>query len=152
MDATPTGRTADCATTGTPTDDVTTGTPTDDATTGTQADPVPCRIVVCRDCCCGSPKVTGVDHAAQIERLRTAAPVRVSDCLDVCDHANVVVVQPSAEHRAAGARPVWLGLVNDPDATEDITAWVRAGGPGAAPLPDILDLYSIAPPGRRRVP
>ncbi|GGY68133.1 hypothetical protein GCM10010385_17170 [Streptomyces geysiriensis] len=96
--------------------------------------------------------MTGVDHAAQIERLRTAAPVRVSDCLDVCDHANVVVVQPSAEHRAAGARPVWLGLVNDPDATEDIAAWVRAGGPGAAPLPDILDLYSIAPPGRRRVP
>ncbi|MYS49749.1 (2Fe-2S) ferredoxin domain-containing protein, partial [Streptomyces sp. SID6013] len=24
---------------------------------------MPCRIVVCRDCCCRSPKVTGVDHA-----------------------------------------------------------------------------------------
>ncbi|GGR08590.1 hypothetical protein GCM10010280_65560 [Streptomyces pilosus] len=111
--------------------------------------PVPCRIVVCRDCCCGSPKVTGVDHAAQTERLRAAAPVRVSDCLDVCEHANVIVVQPSAEGRAAGARPVWLGLVNDPDATEDIVAWTRAGGPGVAPRPDILDLYAITPPRRR---
>ncbi|OKI84488.1 hypothetical protein AMK11_22695 [Streptomyces sp. CB02414] len=110
---------------------------------------MPCRIVVCRDCCCGSPKVPGVDHAFQIERLRTAAPVRVSDCLDVCEQANVVVVLPSAEGRAAGARPVWLGLVNDPDATEDIAAWARAGGPGVAPLPDILDLYAITPPRRR---
>ncbi|MCC2266640.1 (2Fe-2S) ferredoxin domain-containing protein [Streptomyces sp. CT1-17] len=119
---------------------------------GTAAGPAPCRIVVCRDCCCGSPKVTGVDHAAQTERLRAAAPVRVSDCLDVCDQANVVVVQPSAAGRAAGARPVWLGLVNDRDATEDIAAWARAGGPGVAPLPDILDLYVITPPRRRNAP
>ncbi|WFB85005.1 MULTISPECIES: (2Fe-2S) ferredoxin domain-containing protein [Streptomyces] len=134
MPATPTGRT------------------TPGARPGTAAGPAPCRIVVCRDCCCGSPKVTGVDHAAQRERLRAAAPVRVSDCLDVCDQANVVVVQPSAAGRAAGARPVWLGLVNDPDATEDIAAWARAGGPGVAPLPDILDLYVITPPRRRTAP
>lgn len=110
----------------------------------------PCRIVVCRDCCCGSRKVTGVDHAAQTERLREAAPVRVSDCLDVCDQANVIVVQPSAEGRAAGARPVWLGLVNDDAATEDIVSWVREGGPGVAPPPDILDLYALTPLARRR--
>ncbi|MFI8987117.1 MULTISPECIES: (2Fe-2S) ferredoxin domain-containing protein [Streptomyces] len=111
-------------------------------------DPVPCRVTVCRDCCCGSPKVTGIDHAEQIARLREEAPVRVSACLDVCDQANVIVVQPSAAGRAAGGRPVWLGLVNDPDATEDIVAWVTAGGPGVAPLPDILDLYAFSP--RRR--
>ncbi|MGW4514496.1 (2Fe-2S) ferredoxin domain-containing protein [Streptomyces sp. NPDC004393] len=105
----------------------------------------PCRIVVCRDCCCGSPKVTGVDHTEQTARLAEHAPVRVSTCLDVCDQANVIVVQPSAAGRAAGARPVWLGLVNDPDATEDIAAWVRAGGPGIAPRPDILDLYAFTP-------
>ncbi|WP_436842699.1 hypothetical protein [Streptomyces flaveolus] len=108
--------------------------------------------MVCRDCCCGSPKVTGVDHAAQTARLRAEVPVRVSDCLDVCDRANVIVVQPSAAGRAAGARPVWLGLVNDPDATEDIVTWVRAGGPGVAPLPDILDLYAFTPPRRRADP
>lgn len=65
-------------------------------------EPVPCRVVVCRDCCCGTPKITGVDHAAQTARLRALVPVRVSECLDVCEQANVVVVQPSAE----GAPPV----------------------------------------------
>ncbi|MEU2223928.1 (2Fe-2S) ferredoxin domain-containing protein [Streptomyces sp. NPDC018347] len=114
--------------------------------------PAPCRVVVCRGCCCGTPKVTGVDHAAQTARLRAEVPVRVSDCLDVCDQANVVVVQPSAAARAAGARPVWLGLVNDADVVEDVVTWVRAGGPGVAPRPDILDLYAFAPPSRRGEP
>ncbi len=57
----------------------------------------------------------------------------------------MIVVQPSSAGRAAGARPVWLGLVNDPDAAEDIAAWVRAGGPGVAPCPEILDLYTFTP-------
>ena len=113
------------------------------------ADPAPCRVVVCRDCCCGSPKVAGVDHASQTDRLSAEVPVRISTCLDVCDQANVMVVLPSAAGRAAGARPVWFGLVNDPDATEDIVAWVRAGGPGGAPQPALLDLYAFAPPTRR---
>ncbi|MEF9908189.1 (2Fe-2S) ferredoxin domain-containing protein [Streptomyces sp. P9-A2] len=126
-----------------------TGATADESTEVTVTGSVPCRIVVCRDCCCGSPKVTGVDHTAQTQSLRAVAPVRVSDCLDVCDQANVIVVQPSAAGRAAGARPVWLGLVNDPDTTEDIAAWVRAGGPGVAARPDILDLYAITPPRRR---
>ncbi|MGP3770649.1 (2Fe-2S) ferredoxin domain-containing protein [Streptomyces sp. SDT5-1] len=110
---------------------------------------VPCRLVVCRDCCCGTVKVNG-DHAAQTARLRAAAPVQISECLDVCEQANVVVVQPSSEGRAAGARPVWLGLVNDPDANDDIAEWVRAGGPGVAPMPEMLDFYTIRPPRRVR--
>ncbi|MGW5101421.1 hypothetical protein [Streptomyces sp. NPDC004100] len=110
--------------------------------------PVPCRVLVCRDCCCGTAKVPGVDHEAQTARLRAEVPVRVSECLDACERANVVVVQPSAAGRAAGGRPVWLGLVNDPAATEDIIEWVRAGGPGLAPLPEILGLYAVPPPRR----
>ncbi|MGX2998679.1 (2Fe-2S) ferredoxin domain-containing protein [Streptomyces sp. JNUCC 64] len=114
-------------------------------------DPVPCRVVVCRDCCCGSArKLPGVDHAAQLARLRDETQVTVSDCLDVCDQANVIVVRPSATGRAAGARPVWLGLVNDPAATEDVITWVRAGGPGVAEPPDVLDLYVFDPPRRAR--
>lgn len=88
-----------------------------------------------------------MDHAGQIARLRRAlgdaAPVRASECLDVCDQANVVVVQPSAAGRAAGGRPVWLGLVNDDDALADIAAWVRSGGPGLAEPPGVLDLYEF---------
>jgi (2Fe-2S) ferredoxin len=102
----------------------------------------PSRVVVCRDCCCGTVKTPG-DHAYQLARLRAEVPLRVSECLDVCAQANVIVVQPSAQARRDGARPVWLGLVNDADATEDVIDWVRAGGPGVAPMPDILDLYVI---------
>ncbi|MFG2797892.1 (2Fe-2S) ferredoxin domain-containing protein [Streptomyces pseudovenezuelae] len=112
----------------------------------TPAGGTPCRVVVCRDCCCGTRKVAGVDHAQQVAYLTSKVPVRISDCLDVCEHANVIVVQPSAAARAAGARPVWLGLVNDSDATEDVAAWVQAGGPGVAPCPDILDLHVFTPP------
>ncbi|GFH68839.1 MULTISPECIES: (2Fe-2S) ferredoxin domain-containing protein [Streptomyces] len=119
------------------------------ATVPPSREPAPCRVVVCRDCCCGTAKVPGIDHAAQTARLRAQVPVRVSDCLDVCEQANVVVVQPSAQGRANGARPVWLGLVNDLEATEDIAAWARAGGPGVAPQPDILDLHTVTPPRRR---
>ncbi|MEU5085549.1 (2Fe-2S) ferredoxin domain-containing protein [Streptomyces sp. NPDC021356] len=127
------------------------GQPTADTsdTAGTGGGTAPCRVVVCRDCCCGSPRIPGVDHAAQTARLRSRVPVRISACLDVCDQANVMVVQPSAAGRAAGGRPLWLGLVNDADATEDIVAWVRAGGPGVAPRPDILGLYAFTPPRRR---
>ncbi|MFI2428817.1 (2Fe-2S) ferredoxin domain-containing protein [Streptomyces sp. NPDC018955] len=100
---------------------------------------MPCRVVVCRDCCRGGPGATGADHAARTERLRAAAPVCVSDRLDVCDRADAVVVRPSAEGRTTGARPVRPiqparpvrpGPVDDPDATGDVVAGTRAGGPG----------------------
>lgn len=114
---------------------------------GRAATAAPCRVTVCRGCCCGdAAKIPGVDHAGQIRRLRATLPgvaVRASECLDVCDQANVVVVQPSAAGRAAGGRPVWLGLVNDDDALADIAAWIRAGGPGLAEPPGVLDLYAI---------
>jgi (2Fe-2S) ferredoxin len=99
-------------------------------------------------------KIPRLDHAAQLAELRRelagAAAVRAADCLDACEHANVIVVQPSAEGRRAGGRPVWLGLVNDADAAADITAWVRAGGPGLAEPPGILDLYVFQPSRRVR--
>ncbi|MFE0494422.1 hypothetical protein CLM85_10945 [Streptomyces albidoflavus] len=109
-------------------------------------------VTVCRGCCCGTPKVPGLDHAAQLRDLRQAldgtATVRGTDCLDACERANVIVVQPSAEGRRAGGRPVWLGLVNDPGAVADITAWVENGGPGLTDAPDILDLYTFRPSRR----
>lgn len=95
-----------------------------------------------------------MDHAAQLATLRSelagVAQVRVVDCLDACEQADVVVVQPSPAGRAAGGRPVWLGLVNDPDATADIATWVRAGGPGLSKPPEILDLYGFSPSRRVR--
>ncbi|GAA1219380.1 hypothetical protein GCM10009665_06830 [Kitasatospora nipponensis] len=124
------------------------------AASATKAGAAPCTVTVCRGCCCGTPKVPGLDHRAQLTDLRASlagvANVRPTDCLDACEQANVIVVQPSAEGRRAGGRPVWLGLVNDPDAAADITAWVKAGGPGLVDPPDILDLYAFAPSRRIR--
>ncbi|WP_446042150.1 (2Fe-2S) ferredoxin domain-containing protein [Streptomyces sp. SID1121] len=114
----------------------------------------PPTVTVCRGCCCGTPKIPGVDHAAQLRDLRRAladtATVRVADCLDACEQANVIVVQPSTAGRENGGRPVWLGLVNDPDATTDITTWIRDGGPGVTDPPGILDLYAFQPSRRIR--
>ncbi|MFJ1746543.1 (2Fe-2S) ferredoxin domain-containing protein [Streptomyces sp. NPDC088116] len=112
------------------------------------------KVTVCRGCCCGTPKIPGLDHTAQLAGLRASvgdvATVRAVDCLDACDHANVIVIQPSAEGRKAGGRPVWLGLVNDADASADITAWIHAGGPGLVDPPDILELYAFNPSRRIR--
>jgi (2Fe-2S) ferredoxin len=113
-----------------------------------------CTVTVCRGGWCGSSRVPGLDHDAQLGHLRNAltegAQVRISGCLDACEHANVTVVQPSATGRAEGGRPVWLGLVNDADAADDIAAWVHAGGPGVADLSDILGLYVYSPARRIR--
>jgi hypothetical protein len=111
-------------------------------------------VTVCRGCCCGTPKVPRLDHTAQLADLRQSlarvATIRTTPCLDACEHANVIVIQPSAQGRAAGGRPVWLGLVNDRDAATDITAWITAGGPGIVAPPDVIDLYTFTPPRRVR--
>jgi hypothetical protein len=74
--------------------------------------------------------------------------VRVSDCLDSCEHSNVVVVGPSPDGRRAGARPTWLLGVLDRATVADIVAWVRGGGPGIADPPLFVDLR-VFTPGRR---
>lgn len=110
-------------------------------------------VTVCRGCGTAA-KVPRLDHEAQLADLRTSlagvAMVRRTDCLDACERANVIVIQPSAEGRQVGGRPVWLGQVNDPGAAADITAWVKDGGPGLAEAPDILDLYAFNPSRRVR--
>jgi len=106
-------------------------------------------VSVCRDCCCGTVKKhPTTDHGAHLRRIREAAAtigatVRVAACLDTCETSNVVVVQ------AKGVKPVWLGWVLGEDAIADLERWLLAGGPGAAPLSDTLELHRITPPGLR---
>lgn len=109
-------------------------------------DDAPCRLTVCRGCCCGTrKKVPGVDHEAQLARLGSIddhaarrVPMRTSKCLGICFQADVVVVQPSGTGRAAGGRPVWLGRITDDELLEAIDDWIFEGGPGLAPLPEAL--------------
>jgi (2Fe-2S) ferredoxin len=111
-------------------------------------------VTVCRGCCCGrAEKNPGTDHAGQLAALRERLGrerVRISECLDVCEQSNVIVVSPAPAGRANGGRPVWLGLIHDADAVADIADWVQAGGPGLAEPPEILDLYRFAPSRRVR--
>ncbi|CAL9560333.1 hypothetical protein SUDANB121_04638 [Nocardiopsis dassonvillei] len=106
----------------------------------------PCRLTVCRGCCCGTrKKVPGVDHKAQLARLSAiddhagrTVPVRTSKCLGICFQANVVVVQPSQAGHAAGGRPVWLGEMTEEKLLDALDDWIFDGGPGLAPLPAVL--------------
>jgi (2Fe-2S) ferredoxin len=72
----------------------------------------------------------------------------VTDCLDVCERSNVVVVSPSTAGRGAGGRPVWLGEVLHPDLVQAVVEWVRAGGPGFVEAPDELR-HHVFRPSRR---
>ncbi|GAA1099712.1 (2Fe-2S) ferredoxin domain-containing protein [Nocardiopsis metallicus] len=88
----------------------------------------------------------GVDHKAQLARLSAIddhsarrVPVRTSKCLGICFQANVVVVQPSQEGRAAGGRPVWLGQMTEDKLLDAVDDWIFDGGPGIAPLPAVLE-------------
>lgn len=109
-----------------------------------------CRVSVCRDCCCGSrSKHPDVDHDLLVDRLVASTGVHgrvvVSSCLLACERSNVVVVAPSRRGRAAGGRPTWFQQVFSTDDADMIAAWVRAGGPGVAPMSDILELMRTAP-------
>ena len=109
-------------------------------------------IAVCRSCCCGAlTKHPDVDHDSQLDQLQAGAGhtvrVQVSECLDVCDRSNVVVVRPSPAGRLCGGRPVWLGEVLDAAATAAILNWVNEGGPGIAPMPKALARHTFRAPG-----
>lgn len=111
---------------------------------------------VCRGCCCGTrAKHPDTDHSGQLAALRaaingTSVRLRITDCLDACEHSNVVIVGPSATGRRAGGRPVWLGEILGRDRIEEIAAWATAGGPGVADPPGTLDLHAFSPSRRMR--
>jgi hypothetical protein len=114
---------------------------------------MPTGVVVCRGCCCGSAeKRPQVDHATVLARLERAAvanprmmTVRTTDCLGPCEHSDVIVVGPSPTGRRCGGRPVWFGLM-DQHVLGTLLAWVADGGPGVAPIPDVLELYRVQRP------
>jgi (2Fe-2S) ferredoxin len=80
-----------------------------------------------------------------VHGLNGTAKVRVSDCLLLCDAANVVVVSPSQSGRRAGGRTVWLRGVLSSRVNQLIVDWVRTGGPGTSPMPASLTRYATAP-------
>ncbi len=100
-------------------------------------------LVVCHGCCCGVAQPGRVDLVREFCAAHPGiAQLQVTGCLDRCAHADVVVVRPSHAGRLRWGRPVWFGLVDD-QALARIHEWVRAGGPGLAPMPDDLAGHRI---------
>jgi len=84
----------------------------------------------------------------QLARLRSladagAARLTLVECLDECERGDVVVARPTGASRRSGARPVWFERLAGTAATAELTAWLRAGGPGRAPVPDTLRGFVI---------
>ena len=107
-------------------------------------------ITVCRGRrCTAAGDRPGTDLAEQRERLGDLADagytaLRGTTCLSQCRRSNVVVVQPVLTARLRGARPVLIGPLDDALLPE-LEDWIRAGGPGRAPLPDALNSRVITP-------
>lgn len=84
----------------------------------------------------------------QLQRLRRLADSGVArlttvECLDECERGDVVVARPTGACRGAGARPVWFERLAGDGPTAELGRWLRAGGPGAADVPDALAGYVI---------
>lgn len=84
----------------------------------------------------------------QMARLRAvaergAARLTLVECLDECERGDVVVARPSGACRRAGAGPVWFERLAGDRRTESLEGWLRAGGPGAQPVPPELSEHVI---------
>lgn len=108
-------------------------------------------VILCRGGDCGSrAKHPEVDHSAQLAQFRSQLDPRnvsvvASNCLDACEHSNVIVIVPDRDGRRLGATPVWIGSVNTTDTTTEIIDWVSAGGPARAPEPTLVSINAFRP-------
>ena len=100
-----------------------------------ESQPAALTLVICRDCCCGTVgKHPDFDHALQLRQIKLTATeidakVRVSRCLDECQHSNVIVVHRKAQKRES----IWLGGVLSARATEALTQWISINCDGEVP-------------------
>jgi hypothetical protein len=118
-----------------------------------------CRIVACRDCCCGATAThPGVEHCQHVARLRALvdegrAAVQMSGCLDNCERGNTIVVVHSRSGRAGGGRATWLGEMIDDTTMAALADWVSTGGPGYTDTPaSLVDRVVGRGADRRAVP
>lgn len=84
-------------------------------------------------------------QAERLRRLAADGVVRLTwvECLDECERGDVVVARPTGSCRRAGVSPVWFERLAGDDASAELGSWLRAGGPGRAPLPPALEGHAL---------
>ena len=99
---------------------------------------------------CAGETLEGVDplpggQAERLHRLAAAGTARLTwvECLDECERGDVVVARPAGRCRRSGAAPVWFERLAGDHPTAALDGWLRAGGPGAAPVPAALDALVV---------
>ncbi|MCW2607590.1 MAG: hypothetical protein JWO60_2283 [Frankiales bacterium] len=105
-------------------------------------------VLLCRGCCCGTSRA--FDHLAQEDALLAVpdADVRVVDCLDECDRANVAVVR--RPHLPRKERDLWLGGLTTARATAALVDWLQDGAAGAPPKELAGRVFRHLPPRGRK--
>lgn len=122
------------------------------------AAPVDGRLVVmvCRDCCCGSPrKHPDVDHGRQLAEVNASVAawgrgeVRVTRCMGQCSDSNVIQVKRQIIGPDGGGRreTLWLGRILDLEVTKSLTSWLSLGCPGDPP--EVLVPHLFGPSAER---
>ncbi|GHS86922.1 hypothetical protein AGMMS50218_07760 [Actinomycetota bacterium] len=97
-----------------------------------------CSLCVGETLGTGDPRVGG--QLARLQDLERAGTTRLTlvECLDECERGDVVVVRPTRAARRRAHTPVWLERLAGDGATAALDGWLRAGGPGTAPVPTAL--------------
>ncbi|MHA7135079.1 hypothetical protein [Oerskovia turbata] len=104
-----------------------------------------CRLCVGETLGAADPLPGG--QLARIEAIAATgdAGLTLVDCLDACERGDVVVVRPAPAARAEHG-PVWFERLAGDATSATLHRWVRAGGPGRAPLPEELEPLRIDAP------
>lgn len=117
-----------------------------------------CTVVVCDGTACSRAQPV---PGEVLRRLGTAVAlttggvlVRALHCLGPCGHAPVVTLtrrhgRPPDDAPPTTGQPTWAGItvwasLAQAGHLDHTHTWIRAGGPGAAPLPGDLDTAIIA--------
>ena len=117
-----------------------------------------CTVVVCGGLVCSTSPTEQTEILGQLGRViaRSSGGVLIRSlaCLGLCGHAPVVTVtgrlgphagweRTQTDCRLPAGITVWTTLT-EPGQLDRLKAWIEAGGPGVAPLPEELDPAVIA--------
>ncbi|QUC01951.1 MULTISPECIES: hypothetical protein [Cellulosimicrobium] len=106
-------------------------------------------LTACRLCAGETLGQADTHPGGQLERVCAIAAsgdarLTVVDCLDACERGDVLVARPVPAVRAAQP-PIWFERLAGDGLTTELHSWLRAGGPGVAPLPARLSTHVIHP-------